>query len=300
MKYKCIEKFGDLSRLCFGCEPLGGSDWGKFKLSDIEASIRFSIEMGVNFFDTADIYGLGLSEKRLCKILSNKRHDVFIATKGGVAWRKNNSSRAETFFDTSKKYITSAVENSLNRLKIENINLYYIHWPNSDTSIEETFSCLQKLKENGKILNIGCSNFNLDQLREALKYAEINFLQTPANIIDGAPNSALMNFCKKKNINVVAYNVLHYGLLTGKFTKNFNFSSNDRRSRLEIFKGSNLKKKLKKIEDLKVSLTNTNLSLAQFSIDWVTNQKQIDFAITGIKNQKQAKENILTFDDYGL
>ena len=164
----------NLSKLCFGCEALGGTDWGDINVQDIEKAINFAVERGINFFDTADVYGLGLSEKRLSSILGDKRHDMFIATKGGVRWNVTKSKRAEIVFDSSPSYITKAVEQSLQRMKLETLPLYYIHWPDQHTFIKETLDCLNKLKGEGKIKYIGLSNIKDLELETALNYSKVD------------------------------------------------------------------------------------------------------------------------------
>ena len=107
------------SKICFGCEALGGMDWGEVNLKDLEDAINVAIDLGVNFFDTADVYGLGLSEKRLSQILGQRRLDMIIGTKGGIQWTESTKGRAKTRFNSSPEYIETCVEESLKRLKLE-------------------------------------------------------------------------------------------------------------------------------------------------------------------------------------
>ncbi len=292
MQYHDIGEKSLVSSICFGCEALGGIDWGTFKLKEIENAIEKSIDLGLNFFDTADIYGLGLSEKRLSRILGSRRHDKFIATKGGVSWSNQSGSRAKTALNSDPEYIKEAIEQSLKRLKLDSLDLYYIHWPDKSTAISETFSLLQKLKDDGKIRHIGCSNFDEIQILEASKFSEVSFAQMPINLIQSPPNLKLLKTCKRLGINVVAYNVLASGLLTGKFNSNSTFSKNDRRARTKLYKGQLFKEKLKEIETIELKAAQYNKTLTQYSINWVLENKLISFAITGIKNTEQAIENL--------
>lgn len=292
MNYQNIKNFGKISDFVFGCEPLGGQDWGKVNVSSIEKAIIKSIELGVNFFDTADVYGLGLSEKRLQKILGSKRHDLFISTKGGVAWKKQKNKRAITFFNSKPDYIQSAVEASLRRLKLDSIPLYYIHWPDPKVPLAKTFNKLQMLKELGKIKYLGCSNFSSSQIKEASKYAKIDFCQLPANILIGLPSKNILSICKKNKIKIVAYNVLASGLLTSKFNESTSFQKNDRRSRTPEFIGKKFSENLDKVQKITDKIKDQNLSINQFAINWIMKQKQINFTILGIKNRNQIIENI--------
>ena len=231
-----MQNFSSPSKITFGCEPLGGTDWGNISLKQIEYAINKAIDIGVNSFDTAAVYGLGLSEERLSQILGKKRHDLFIATKGGLKWSSEiQSKRAEILKDSSPKQLTKDIKASLRRLNIESIPLFYIHWPDKNQRIEESVYTLNKLKKDGLIKNIGLSNFNLDNLKSAQKVSRVDYIQIPWNIIE-RPSLELVNYCIDNNIYIIVYNALSSGLLTGKFKFNSKFPSNDRRSRLEIFK----------------------------------------------------------------
>ena len=120
-----------LSSICFGCEPLGGTDNGDFDLKSLSKAIDIAIDLGINFFDTAGVYGLGLSEERLTKILGKRRHNLVIATKGGLSWKKNNLGRAVVVKDCSSFAIRRDVESSLSRLKLETLPIFFVHWPDS-------------------------------------------------------------------------------------------------------------------------------------------------------------------------
>ena len=282
----------NLSKLVFGCEPLGGTDWGDFDVDKIEEAIRYSLDLGVNFFDTANVYGLGLSESRLSKILGSKRFDLFIATKGGISWERTHG-RALTKINLEPSHIKKSVEDSLNRLRLESIPLYYIHWPDANIDMSETFEMLMLLKEQGKIQHIGCSNFNLDQLKDANKITSIDFLQIPINIMIGLPSQNLLSYCKEHEVNIVAYNVLASGLLSGKYDENSKFNSNDRRSRLESFSEKYMEENLNKLKKLTEASEARGLTIIEHSLKWIFEDESIQFAITGIKNKQQIEQNFL-------
>src|SRR6185312_8099008 len=138
-----LQAMGDetaLSRICFGCEPLGGMDWGEVDFNAVASAVERALELGVNFFDTAAVYGLGLSEERLAAILGRRRHDVVIATKGGLAWKIGRpGSRAIVSRDSSLPCLRHGVEASLRRLQLDRIPVYYIHWPDPNTEIRHAF-----------------------------------------------------------------------------------------------------------------------------------------------------------------
>ena len=280
-----------LSSICFGCEPLGGTDSGVVDLDEIKKAIHKALDLGVNFFDTAGVYGLGLSEERLSKILGRQRHEVVIATKGGLSWKKSNSIRSVIIKDSSPAAIRRDVESSLSRLRLECLPIFFIHWPDINTPIEDTFIELLKMQKEGKINSIGCSNFSADQLKTACSSSQVDYVQLPVNLISGGIDDEVSSICANNKIKVIAYNVLENGLLTGKLDKNSSFPQSDRRSRLPLFKGNEFINALDIVEKLKIKAIEKNYNLLQYSINWALMQKNISSVIIGIKNTYQIEEN---------
>ncbi len=292
MKYSEVSDF-KLSEICFGCEALGGSsDCGVSSVSGIEQAIHRALESGINFFDTADVYGLGLSESRLPAILGAKRHTTVIATKVGVAWKEEGNARAVTWKESSPKYIRFAVENSLKRLRLDVIPILYSHWPDPKTPIEQTFETFRQLKEDGKIAMIGCSNYELLDLEKIINIAPLSLLQIPLNVFINKVNSDLITFCIKNNVKIVTYNTLANGLLTGKFSVTKNLDSLDRRNRLPLFQGQQYLDALRLIEELRLLAERDDLTLPQYAIRWNLAQPCVVSAIVGIKSISQLEENI--------
>jgi aryl-alcohol dehydrogenase-like predicted oxidoreductase len=282
----------ELSPICFGCEPLGGTDWGDVNILDIERAIHRALELGVNFFDTAAIYGLGQSEKRLSHILGEYRHEVVIATKGGLSWNHSNSSeRAIVSRDISPIAIQKDIENSLRRLRLDCLPIFFIHWPGSIIQIQTTFEVLMRMHIDGKIASIGCSNFSKKQVEAACSVADVRYIQIPLNILSGQIDEDIVSICKKYNIKIIVYNVLASGLLTGKYDNQSKFPSNDRRSRLPLFQGKQYLDALSRIAELRMHSEMSKRTLAQNAIHWVLKQPNVVSAILGIKNSKQIEEN---------
>jgi aryl-alcohol dehydrogenase-like predicted oxidoreductase len=281
-----------MSSICFGCEPLGGTDWGDVDVESIKNAIHTALDLGINFFDTAGVYGLGLSEERLSKILGNRRHDMVIATKGGLSWEKSRSGgRAVVVKDSSPSAIRRDAEDSLRRLRLETLPIFFVHWPDGDTPIEDTFFELLQLKNEGKIQSIGCSNFSAQQVKQAINVSQVDYMQAPVNILNGPLEQNISDICTKNEIKVIAYNVLANGLLAGKYNKNSSFPENDRRSRLSLFKGIEFHEALDRVEELKVKATEKNSSVLQYVINWTLKQENISAVILGIKNSKQIEDN---------
>lgn len=285
---------GSLSRLCFGCEPLGGTDWGTVDVAEIERAIHRALELGVNFFDTADVYGLGLSEERLSQALGHRRHEVAIATKGGVSWSQPDpQARAKIAYDSSPRYIRSAVERSLKRLRLDVLPIYYIHWPDPRTQIEDTFGELENLRAQGKIRSLGCSNYSADQIARACRVAAVEYVQLPMNMLEGAPAPEVIELSTRHRFRIVAYNVLAQGLLTGKYTESSRFAPDDRRSRQALFQGQRYRDALARVAQVRSEAASENLTAAQYAIRWVLRQPHVVAAIAGIKSAAQLEENAL-------
>lgn len=279
-----------LSRICFGCEALGGTDWGKVSVSDIEEAISVAIELGVNFFDTAGVYGLGLSEKRLSNALGVKRHDITIATKGGLAWDMvKNGERATIKKDSSAETISRNVFDSLNRLRVDRLSIFYVHWPDKLVSFEETFDTLTELQSRGLIGSIGVSNFSNTQLQQALKFASIDFVQVGANLLEPYNINSISDTCFANEIKIVPYNVLASGLLMGKFTGDEEFPEDDRRSRLPLFEGEAFHDAVGKVNQLRRLALSEDLPVGFYAVSQMFKKYPITSSIIGIKNKAQIR-----------
>lgn len=281
-----------VSRLALGCEPLGGTDWGYVNIELVMAAIGRALELGINFFDTANVYGLGLSEERLSTALGPRRHDVVIATKGGVNWVPEPQGRATTYLDSSPKHLVEAVEASLQRLRIDTIPLYFIHWPDPKTPIAETMDALARCKEQGKIRAVGLSNFSPAQVRQAAQYMKIAAVQLQYNLIDRSAEAELLACCRELDIRVIAYGVLAQGLLTGKYTSPAVFEQNDRRHRLRHFQSEVIQEKMRLVDRLKLVSVKYDKTPAQTAIRWVLDNPDVHFALAGAKSPTQIEHNV--------
>jgi aryl-alcohol dehydrogenase-like predicted oxidoreductase len=276
-----------ISRIGFGCWAMGGHGYGPVEFSDSEKAVHKALELGVNFFDTADVYGFGKSEELLAKALGSKRKDVVIATKFGVAWDETG----KTYKDCSPKHMVSALEASLKRLKLECIPLYQIHWYDGKTSLQEIMSALRKCQKQGKILHIGCSNFSSEMIGEANAYEKVQALQSDHNIL----NPLATDFLKKleeNQISLIAYNLLARGLLTGKYRQAFQFSEGDTRSQDPNFTGEQFQRNLKVIEALEKVEKKVSFTKGQIAIGLALHNPQIACGIIGFKTEKQVEENL--------
>jgi len=257
MEYKTLGKT-DLKISCigFGGSIIGGYGWGKVKDKESIAAIHRALELGVNFFDTADVYGLGHSERILAKALGNYRKKVVIATKVGVRW---NRRIKKSYKDLSPEHIRKAVEGSLTRLKIDCIPLYQIHYPDPDTPLFNTMAVLEELQREGKILYIGCSNFNQGQIDEVQRYGRVESAQERYNILDRTIEQYLIY--RKMKMSLLAYSPLAGG---------------------QLVKNSKLKE---------IGL-KYNKTPVQVAIRWILDNNIVTSAILGIRKPKEIEEDV--------
>lgn len=277
-----------ISRLGMGCWAVGGHGWGKVNDEDSIRAVRCALENGITFFDTADAYGLGKSETLLARAFGSSRNNVVIASKGGVRWGESG----KIWSDISPAYLRSAVENSLKRLKLDCIPLYYIHKPDGVTPICESVALLERMREEGKIGAIGVANFSADQLAEALQVAPVSAVQARLNVFDRSACNDLLSLCTRHDITLVAWGALADGLLTGKFTGNSRFSDDDHRSRMPEFKGEAFLENLKSIELLEQFAASRRHKLSQLALRWVLDYSKMTCALFGAKTDSQVMQNL--------
>jgi aryl-alcohol dehydrogenase-like predicted oxidoreductase len=262
--------------------------------------VRDALDNGINFFDTADVYGLGESERQLSKALGSQRHEVVIATKFGVRWNQ----RHETWKDISPSYLVDALEKSLRRLKIDRIPLYYVHWPDGRTPIEEAMAALAKQRDAGKIAAVGVSNFSATQIRAAAEVTEIAAVQMQFSLINREVLAQVRPTLKELNIPLVAWGGLTKGLLTGKFSPQTQFAEDDNRHRDPDFLGARFLANLKVADGLKTLSTRLSRTPAQIAIRWLLDSPGTTAVLAGAKTTEQVLENCqasgwrLDDDDY--
>lgn len=286
-----------ISRLIFGCEPLGGTDWGKVDENLLDQAVSRSVDLGVNCFDVANVYGLGLAEERLSQILGSKRHEVVIISKFGVNWETpRGRSRAKTFLDCSPERVISCLEGSLQRLRLDCIPIYLVHWPDPKTPIDKTLEVLLRFQKEGKIQYFGVSNFPLTLLREANRFTNVGILELQYNLVDRSAEEELLPYCQTEKINVFAYGALAQGLLTGKYDASTTFEKDDRRHRLSHFKPDAIKKNLRILDKLKIIGDRYEKTMSQVAIRWILDNPSISAAIVGAKTPFQTEMNLGALD----
>ncbi|MFB0526187.1 MAG: aldo/keto reductase [bacterium] len=288
----------NLSTIGLGTWAIGGGGW-KFSWGPQDdresiSAIQRALELGINWIDTAAVYGLGHSEEIVGRAIRGLRDKPIIATKCERVWDKDGN----IFGRLKKKSIRSEVEASLKRLKIEIIDLYQIHWPEPDEDIEEAWTTLGDLIKEGKIRYAGVSNFSLKQLKRVQPIHPVASLQPPYSMLERGIEEKILKYCSANNIGVVVYSPMQKGLLTGKFTRERvqNLPGDDHRRRDPRFQDPELSANLELVENLQSIAEKSGRTVAQLAIAWVLRRPEVTAAIVGARRSAQIEETVVAGD----
>lgn len=285
----------------FGAWAIGGNDWafgwGAQDDQDSIEAIQRSLDLGVNWIDTAAIYGLGHSEEVVAKAVKGRTERPYIFTKCSLIWNEQRETGSSLKPDSLRR----EVEGSLKRLEVEAIDLYQIHWPNPDAEIEEGWSTLAQLKQEGKVRYIGVSNFNVEQLKRAEAIAPVTSLQPPYSLVNPAVETEILPFCQEHNIGVIVYSPMQSGLLTGAMTPErvSKLPDDDWRKRNKEFQEPRLSRNLQLVEVLRQIGEAHGRSPGEVAIAWTLNNPAVTAAIVGGRNAKQV-EGIIGAGEFRL
>ncbi|MGE8079883.1 aldo/keto reductase [Peribacillus loiseleuriae] len=249
--------------------------------------LRTAFENGINFLDTAYIYGPKRSEELIGEVIKERgnRSDIVIATKG-----THKFVDGKVVFDNSPAFLRDAVESSLERLQTDYIDLFYIHFPDEATPKDEAVGALNELRDQGKIRAIGVSNFSLEQLIEANKDGYVDVYQGWYNLFKREAEKDLLPFTRKNHISFIPYFPLASGLLGGKYDKNTIF--NDGRAKNPLFQGDTFISNLEKVEQVREIANNKGAEVADVVLSWYLQQPAIDVLIPGAKKPEQVSRNL--------
>ena len=275
MKQRQLGKNGPMvSNICFGAWPIGGG-MGKVDQTQAIKTIHSAIESGVNFFDTAE--GYNTSEMVLGKALEGKRHNIVLASKLSGE-------------DHSVGHIRNAINHSLKVLKTDYIDIYQLHTPQPNWPIEDTISELVKLKQEGKILHIGLSNYSVEETISATACTSIQSSQPRYNLIFNNEEKANLEFCYQNGLGIMAHSVLAKGLLTGKYKAGHIFGEDDERRLFNFFRGTLFDVINKLVQELNSWAIERNRNVTQLAIAWVLAQRPVTSAIVGMKTLEQVEQ----------
>jgi aryl-alcohol dehydrogenase-like predicted oxidoreductase len=300
LQYRNLGNTGlKVSRICIGTMTYGSDEIDE---TDAVKIIESALNVGINFFDTADIYLDGRSEEIVGKALRKERHSAVIATKGGVKMGPGPNDMG-----LSRKHIIKAVEDSLRRLQTDYIDLYYVHMPDYNTPLEETIRALDDMIRQGKVRYIGCSNFRAWQLCKARSVSELHNLvrfeciQSPYNLLTRDIEMELLHYCGIERIGVTVYNPLAAGLLTGDLDakkpppKGTRFM-NEAMGLGKLYRDRYwLDVNFEAIAQLKQIAQQNGRSLTQFALAWIFNNETITSVLCGITSHEQLETDINAF-----
>jgi aryl-alcohol dehydrogenase-like predicted oxidoreductase len=273
----------------FGAWAIGGSGWefawgGQDDHSSV-AAIREALDNGVNWIDTAAVYGLGHSEEVVAHALEGMSNRPYIFTKCSMVW----DEQRQIGHSLKSESIRRECEASLRRLKVDVLDLYQIHWPNPDEDIEEGWATMAKLKEEGKVRHIGVSNFDVRQMERALAIAPITSLQPPYSLIHREVDNEILPFAAAQKIGVIAYSPMASGLLTGAMTRERieRLPADDWRRSNRDFQEPLLSRNLRLVRLLRAIGARRGCAPAEVAVAWVLHNPAVTGAIVGARKPGQ-------------
>jgi aryl-alcohol dehydrogenase-like predicted oxidoreductase len=293
MRQTILGKSGlDVSRIAFGTWQLGG-EWGPTDEPSATAAIRRAVDSGVNFFDTAQAYGFGTSERLLATALRGvNRADLVIATKGGL--RPSGSGLVR---DSSGLWLRQGVEASLRALQTSYIDLFQLHWPDPATPIEESAIALYELVSAGMVRHVGVSNFDVAQMKALDAIFPVETLQPPYHMFRREIEPAVLPYVAEHDIGVLAYGPLAHGLLGGNLGISTRFAAADWRATSAAFRGESFARNLAVVDTLRLfARRELGLTLGQLAIAWALTNRAVQVAIVGTRNPDHVDDAVVAAD----
>lgn len=282
----------ELTTIGLGTWAMGGGGWAfAWGPQDDRESIKAihrSLDLGVNWIDTAPAYGLGHAEEVLGRVLKHIGEKPFVATKCGRSWDQNR----QLFGSLKKEVIRREIEASLRRLHIEAIDLCQVHWPQPEADLEEAWSAIADAVQEGKVRYAGVSNYSVPQLKRIQPIHPVASVQPPYSMLARAAEEELLAYCAAQNIGVVAYSPMQKGLLTGKFSRERvqQLAEDDHRRRDPQFQEPQLSANLELVEGLQRLAERHGKSAAELAIAWVLRRPEVTAAIVGARKPSQIEE----------
>jgi myo-inositol catabolism protein IolS len=285
-----------VSAIGFGCWEIGGT-YGRIDEGEFRRAVARAIDGGITCFDTAEAYGMGVSEEALARALGLRRNDVVLATKFGVGYEEMPNRR-----DSSRVRVLTSIDKSLQRLRTDHVDIYLVHWPDPNTPFDETMAALDDVVRQGKVRYVGVSNFRLPQIEEAMRTRRIDVVQYAWNMFDRRMQTEIFPYCAAQEIGVMAYGSLAYGMLSGTFHPGMSFDENDWRSRggmvgnLNLFRTlfgpEHFPRNLAAVEDLKRLAAKHDKTLPQFALRWTLSNPVVGTALVGLRTPAEVSENL--------
>jgi myo-inositol catabolism protein IolS len=289
-----------VSAIGFGCWEVGGT-YGRIDRGEFDRAVHQAIDGGITCFDTAEAYGMGVSEEALGEALGTRRSQVSIVTKFGTGYVEVPNRR-----DSSRGRVLASIDQSLRRLRTDQVDAYLVHWPDPATPLDETMRALDDIVRQGKARYIGVSNFRLAQIEECMRLRRIDVVQYAWNMFDRRMQAEIFPYCAREQIGVMAYGSLAYGMLSGTFHSGMQFDENDWRSRggmlgsLNLFRTlfgpAQFPRNLAAVDELKRLAAKYGKSLPQFALRWTLSNPVVSTALVGFRRPHEVTENLGALD----
>jgi len=277
----------EVTPVALGCWPISGVSSLEVNDADSLATIEACFDAGVNFLDTAYMYGRhGESERLIARAVGSRRDEIVIATKCGMHWDEQNERAADGRPDMLRR----ECEESLRRLNTDHVELLYLHAPDPATSIAESAAGLKRLMDAGKTRSVGVSNLSVAQMEEFIRECPISVVQPPYNMLQRQIEADLLPWCRERNIATAVYWPLMKGLLAGKLPRDYQFQPGDGRAKYPMFHGEEWEKNQTFLEELRKIATAAGKTVAQVVINWTLQQPGITVCICGAKRPYQIQE----------
>ncbi len=289
MQYRKLGKTNlTVSPIALGCWPISGMTSLGTNEADSLATIRACFDTGINFLDTAYCYGAsGESERLIAMALGDRRDQMVIATKGGLAWDDNG----KRLVDARPSTLRQQCETSLRRLNTDRIDLLYLHAPDPATPVGDSAAELARLRQEGKALAVGASNLSIDQLNEFVAACPLDAIQPNYNMLQRDIESQIVPWCQRNEVSIMVYWPLLKGLLAGKLARDHVFAAGDGRMKYSQFHGEEWEKNHDLLDNLRSIASDAGRTLAQVVINWTIHRAGITSALCGAKRPDQVREN---------
>jgi aryl-alcohol dehydrogenase-like predicted oxidoreductase len=295
-----LRKFGraslEVSAIGFGCWEIGGT-YGRIDESEFQRAVAQAIDKGITCFDTAEAYGMGVSEEALAGALGSHRNQVSIVTKFGTGYAELPTRR-----DSGRARVMASIDKSLQRLRTDHVDAYLVHWPDPATPLDETMAALDDIVRQGKVRYIGVSNFRLAQIEECMRLCRIDVVQYAWNMFDRRMQAEIFPYCAREEIGVMAYGSLAYGMLSGTFHNGMQFEESDWRSRGGMLGNLNLFRtlfgpehfscNLAAVDELNYLAAKYGKTLPQFALRWTLSNPAVSTALVGFRGPDEVAENL--------